>query len=468
MKIAYVLHAGDTNGGFPQHAETIILTFKELGHEVEFFLLKYQEKPSSSLRNKLEELNSTNGIYIKDKKEHQFDKGVGTGLWFEPETGWVTEGYSYKTLEQKKQFRDKMEDFDAVFWHTPFWFKQNATLKDTDWPIMLDAKNPVQIGMVHDANLRSNTAWLHFIEEKFDYILTVHPASYNSASVLRTPRVMIFNPQDLSEVNSNVSGFNDRGLFILQNWKASKRGVDFVRSVPYLENDYNIFVGGGGIEWRYLCATDKCKPQYFSSASIDPDRKDLWGNRAIDNARKYKGWKEVGWITENERDSLFKESKFFIDPAWYRVNKELGAHFSRTLVEAMKFGVVPIARGLGLSNSEEGKGDVFTSGENYINIPSTSTPEEFAAAIDRSDSMSEENYEKIVRNNYNLLEHFDRFHVVEEYIKLINHEPCGWYNKFETGEPTPKFLNKARKQWFGTGDSRTFSFPSTIVRKSLF
>jgi hypothetical protein len=221
MKIAYVLHSGDTNGGFPQHAEIVIKTFKEMGHIVDFYLLKYQEKPSNSVSAKLEELDRTNGIFIKDKKPQQFDKGVGTGLWFEPESGWVTEGYSYRTLNQKKQFRDKMEDYDAVFWHTPFWFKQKASLKDTDWPIMLDAKNPVQIGMVHDANLRSNTAWLHFIEEKFDYILTVHPASYNSASVLRTPRVMIFNPQDLSEVETSRSGFSNNGLFILQNWNAS-------------------------------------------------------------------------------------------------------------------------------------------------------------------------------------------------------------------------------------------------------
>jgi hypothetical protein len=460
-KIAYVVHAGDTNGGFPQHSEIIIKTLKELGNIVDFYYLQYRSSPSKRIEEKIEILNSTNGVGNKDGKTILFDKGEGTGLWFEPESGWVHNGFCYKEKEQKIQFRNKMEEYDGVFWHTPFWFKQNSTLKDTDWPIMLDAKNPVQVGMVHDANLRSNCAWIHFIEEKFDYILTVHPASYNSASVLRTPRVMIFNPQDLSMIDRNRSGydsFNDPTLFILQNWKSSKRGADFIRAIPYLNDSIKSYIGGGGIEWRYMNSEEKCKSIYYSSELSDPNRSDLWNKRIIDNAKTHPGFEYLGWITEKTRDEILSRTSFFIDPAWYKINYTLGAHFSRTLIEAMKFGVVPIARGLGLSNNDEGKGDVFNSGINYINVPSNSSPEEFANIIEDSLKMSENEYNKIVNNNYEILKNFDRFNVAKEYLKLLDGEPCGWYNKFEVGNPTYDFIQKANSQWYGTGDKRTFFF----------
>ena len=122
---------------------------------------------------------------------------------------------------------------------------------------------------------------------------------------------------------------------------------------------------------------------------------------------------------------------------------------------------VPITLYATINMTEDGDGDVFKAGINYINVPSTSTPEEFGTIVNRAfDNMSESEYNRIVQNNYDLMKHFDRFHVAEEYIKLIKGEPCGWYGKFETGTPTSKFIAKAKSQWYGTGDKRTFAFPA--------
>lgn len=467
MKIAVVVNRSDTFGGVLQHTESLIKGLKEIGHEVDFLYLSYK---NMRVDDKLEKLEKNNGWLEKEGYLIKYDKGEGTGLWYEPETGWVYKAYQYKTLESKKAFRDKLENYDAVIWESVYLFKRQCP-KDTDFPILFDAKNPVQIMFVHDANLRDNCAWIHFIEKKFDYVVAVHPASYNSCKELETPRVMIFNPQDMTGVDTTVSSYHNLkdnpSLFILQNWKRSKRGVDLIKSLPYIKSDIKVRFGGNGIEWRYLWAKDKTKPQHYCRQEDFPNKPELWGKPFRVLMKNFPGYEYIGWITQEQRDQILEKTAFFVDPAWYEVNALIGAHFSRTLVEAFKKGVVPIARGLGLSNNDEGKGDIFNAGINYLNIPSTASPREFGEAIDRFFEISEEEYNKIVQNNYALLPYFEEKNIAKEVEKLIKGQPCGWYKKFETGHPSAEFLAKARSQWYGTGDARTFCFKDP-KRRSLF
>lgn len=449
MKIAYINHKGDTVGGFPQHTELSIKGLKELGHEVEFIYLDYFDSFRTDIASKLE-----------DNCE-SISWGAGTGLPFHPEYGWVVEPTSYKGHENRCKIKSHLETFDAVFWHTPFWFKQKKTLKDTGWIEIMDLKNPIKIGMVHDANLRGNSAWQFFISKYFDKIINVHQASYNSSKVLPVERTLIFNPQDLSKVSYNKNNFKnikETGfLFSIQNWKPSKRVADLIRAIPYLDKSVKVNIAGGGIEKRYIFGSiEKMKSEYYSKAkdiNYAGSEKTI-GETALDSGNLFLN----GWLNEKNRDEMYSKTAFFIDTAWYKVNLEIGEHFSRVLIESMMNGIVPIARDLGLSNNYKGIGELFKSGENYIMIPHNATPEEFASIVNKSYKMSEKEYAKIVENNYKLLSLFDYKNIAKQYEMTIKGNPTGFYNKYEKGTPPIDFIKKAESQWFGSGEKRTFNF----------
>jgi glycosyltransferase involved in cell wall biosynthesis len=460
MKIAYVCHKGDTYGGFVSHTEHAIHGLKKRGHDVDFFFLSYSGPNEMFVRKKIDTLHKE-GVTIEGKHFRTLDRGIGTGLYNHIQLGWITPVTPYKTLQQKKILKEKLETYDVVIWHTPFWFKQKPVLCDTDWPMLLDLQNPVNVAFHHDANIRDNSAWMFFIDKYFDRLINVHQASYNSSSVFETPRTLIFNPQIINKVEKDFNGDKKVKFFSLQYWKGSKHVDDLIRAIPHLKEDILIRVAGNGLDYRYLKSIDKCPEDFIGSPKRDPDILESNIGRPIFNIALETGkLEDLNWVTEQERNSIFEDTDFFVDTAWYKVSTELGEHFSRTLVEAMIRGIVPIARNLGLSNNLEGNGEVFKAGENYIMIPYNATPKEFAEILDGASKISSEEYRKIQNNNFELLKHFDLDYVVEQYEKVFKGEPCGFYGKYETGgtEIPEKFLQKAEKQWFGTGDHRTFKF----------
>lgn len=468
-KIAYIMHRGEvsTYGGFPQHVEHSIYGLKKLGHDVDFFFLGNADKSNEQyVKSKLDKYHKGE-LSIEGQLIKELDKGIGTGAYFHVNFGWIYPITPIKTLKNKLDLKEKLETYDAVFWHTPFWFKQKSMQKDTDWPLLLDLKNPVNIGFHHDGNIRANSAWMHFIDKYFDRFITVHPASYNALKVFKTPRCMIFNPQILSNVDRNVTGWrhiegsNNLNLFSLQYWKGSKHVDDFVRAIPHIHENIdfcNFILAGKGLEYAYMNSEDKILDQYIGNVKNDPDIKECnVGEPIIKTARK-NGAITPLWLNSKERDEWFKKSFFFIDTAYYPVSKELGEHFSRTLIEAMMNGVVPIARNLALSNNDEGIGEIFKPNENYLMIPAGCTPKEFANKIIEYLTIDENLYNKIVQNNYELLDFFDIDFVCSQYVDVIRGEPTGWFDCYETGEPTDDFIKKAELQWYGDGEKRNFNF----------
>lgn len=468
-RIAYVMHRGEvsTYGGFPSHVEHSIYGLKKLGHEVDFYFIGNINKPNDKfIKNKIKTYEK-GGLMIEGQRA-SLDVGIGTGLYYHVNFGWLCPTTPIKNYEDKVKFRDKLETYDAVFWHTPFWFKQNSYQKDTDWVMLLDLKNPVNIGFHHDGNIRANSAWMIHIDKYFDRWITVHPASFNACSVFKTPRCLIFNPQILDNVDwdhTNSQNLDNPVFFSLQYWKASKHVDDLVRAIPHLymmRGNPTVVLGGRGMEYSYMNSEEKIKPNYISDRKFDPDLpEEFLGYPIIKLARSFggSGVIETQWMSSKERDEILKMSSFFVDTAYYSVSKALGEHFSRTLIEAMMAGVVPIARNLALSDNEEGIGDIFKPDENYLMIRHDATPKEFAVRMVESMGISREEYDRIVMNNYELLKHFDIDYVCGEYIKVIRGEDCGYYNGYSEGGGTPEgFLERADRQWYGDGTRRNFSF----------
>lgn len=470
LRIAYIMHRGEvsTYGGFPQHVEHSIYGLKQLGHDVDFYFLGNVDKSNDDYVAKKVEKYLQGELYIEGQHIPKLDLGIGTGSYFHVNFGWVHPVTPIKTLQNKIDFKNRLEEYDAVFWHTPFWFKQKSFQKDTDWPMLLDLKNPVNIAFHHDGNIRDNSAWMLHIDKYFDRIITVHPASYNACSIFSAPRCMIFNPQFVDH-DKNYSAYGNllRGgieFFSLQYWKGSKHVDDLIRAIPHF---FNIFgegvkfvIGGKGLEYAYMNSEEKIKDVYLCNKKNDPDLPDGFeGLPIIEVARQF-GLETPLWMNSEQRDEQFRKSLFFVDTAYYTISKELGSHFSRTLIEAMINGVVPIGRNLGLSNNLEGVGEIFKPGENYLMIPYDATPLEFAKKLIEFLCIDEQSYNKIVQNNYELLEHFDILNVCQQYVDVINGNPTGWYNCYEEGgvEIPKKIQEKADKQWFGDGEKRTFNF----------
>ena len=121
----------------------------------------------------------------------------------------------------------------------------------------------------------------------------------------------------------------------------------------------------------------------------------------------------VGTIPNSQVLEILKDRKLQIDPSWSKKYSEYGAHFNRTTVEAMMMGAVPVATDLGMKNSE-----IFYGGENFIEVPHTATPKEFASII--NDGMNNRyQWESIRANNISLLKMFEMKTVAQEYIDLI-------------------------------------------------
>ena len=110
---------------------------------------------------------------------------------------------------------------------------------------------------------------------------------------------------------------------------------------------------------------------------------------------------------------MLESVKLQIDPSWSKSYSGYGAHFNRTTVEAIISGAVPMATDLGMINSK-----YFKSGENYIEIPHTATPQEFAEIVDESLN-NFELWKTIRENNVPFIKMFDKTNVAQQYLDLI-------------------------------------------------
>ena len=96
-------------------------------------------------------------------------------------------------------------------------------------------------------------------------------------------------------------------------------------------------------------------------------------------------------------------------------------------------GAIPIARNLGISDNEDGIGLMYKPDENYIMVPYNATPKEFAQLVDHASNLSKNESSRILSNNYEVIKKFDRKKIAQYFIDLSNGEPCGLFNKIETG-----------------------------------
>ena len=398
MKFLMTLFQIQDYGGIINHAEYLTKGLKELGHEVDFRVLV----PKGAVSNKKSMRGSNEGF---TKLEG------GTGYLFHQARGWRDViKIPYVSKQARQQFKEDCSKYDAVLWHIPVptLNKDNADI--TAWLDLYDhgSKN---IAIIHDGNLPKLYPHLISVSKYFHAAVCVHESAYNSAKYLNIPRKLILNP---FKIHGDFGlDFDKRsGALAIQIFKAWKRVDTLVRAVPFIQEP--VVVGGAGIEYRYMTSKDKCKPKYF----------DAQGNRiwevALSNGMSYHG------VVPNEEVlRLLGETKLQIDPSFSKKYSGYGAHFNRTTVEAMIKGAVPMATDLGMKDSQ-----IFKSGQNYIEIPHTATPEEFGDIVNEGLS-NKQQWETIRHNNLGLLNKFDMRNVAQEYADIVT-QPTHFLEK---GEP---------------------------------
>lgn len=411
MKILTVVHDFNNFGGIISHAEQLIAGFKDLGHETDFVYLR----------------TTKSGGVIAGGIDEGYDLGVGTGRPVHQGKGWRGEYLSIINDGDIQKFIDKANEFDIVVWQSIFGFKCQETENKTSWLRMITDITPKQIVIVHDGNLRKNYPWIHHFKDKITALACVHPSAFKQAAVMEIPRALIVNPQHI-QMKASPKKFSERKdtVFSLQTFKRWKRVDDLVAAVPYIKSE--VIIAGDGIERAYMASKDKCKPEYFCTLDRDPNAKeDLIGKRIWENAEN-NGMKYIGFVSEQKRDEILGDVKFLLDPSW---SKTYGEHFNRVIVDAMKQGVVPIARNLGVSDNEEGNG-FFKPNVNYLMIPWNATPKEFGDLVNKWTNMSEKDYNAIVQNNNKILKVFDRKRIAQEYVDLATGKLSTTVGKYET------------------------------------
>ena len=388
MKFLMTLFQIQDYGGIINHAEYLTKGLKELGHEVDFRVLV----PKGAVSNKKSMRGSNEGF---TKLEG------GTGYLFHQARGWRdVPKVPYVSKQARQQFKEDCSKYDAVLWHIPVptLNKDNANI--TAWLDLYDhgSKN---IAIIHDGNLPKLYPHLISVSKHFHAAVCVHESAYNSAEYLDIPRKLILNP---FKIHGNYGlEFDQRdGFMAVQIFKAWKRVDTLIRAIPHVKPYTDMFVGGAGIEYRYMTSKEKCKPQYFDS----------YGNRIWESALKH-GMNYLGVLENKTVLEMLQKVKLQIDPSFSKKYSGYGAHFNRTTVEAMIKGAVPMATDLGMKDSQ-----IFKSGQNYIEIPHTATPEEFGGII--NDSLKNQTqWESIRHNNLALLNRFDMRNVAQEYVDLV-------------------------------------------------
>lgn len=443
MKIMMVMHTFNNFGGIINHCEHLMAGLKELGHDVNFAYLKGTK--------------TVRPVEISKELKDGWEIGVGSGYPVHQGDGWIAPYYSYKVKESIDKFVDDANKHDIVIWQSIFGFKNKDTEKYKDWLPMIENVKAKQIVIIHDANLKKLYPWISLFEKHFAGLACVHPAAYESADFMSTPRALILNPQDIAGVppTPQFAGRENKILSI-QTFKRWKRVDDLIRAVPYMKN-VKTLVGGYGIEAAYMMSKDKCKEEYFATTQYDPDvTSDREGKRIWENAENSGNFEYLGFISGAKRDEILKTSKFLVDPSW---SNTFGEHFNRVVVDSMRIGTVPIAVNFGVSNNEEGNGVVLKAGVNYCMLKKSYTPKQYGEAIAEYCDMPESEYMRIVQNNYELIQQFDRKHIAQHYLDLADQKPTGYLTELLTKSNfDPNLAKNARNMFddhFETNESQS-------------
>ena len=435
----------DNLGGIVSNLENQLWGLKELGHEVDFYLLSWQDKFVKPKYTDKELVATFDGWYKGCLYAAHQMKG-----WNFP----LERKIPYKGANNLRKAKKILSKYDFIIWQIPVPTRQKGNRGNQDWMELYRA-NDTNVIYSHDAHLINNYPYIYEIKDCITGIASTNVASYYGNKIGGVQKALIFSSHNLSKMKQRFD-YDKRknGWLSLQTFKGWKHVEDLIRAIPYMDQmEKNL--AGGGREQAYMTSRDKCKPEYFCSRKYDPDlpkkiekkKIRIW-DRALKNGMKWHNW-----ITPEQRDAFLLQTKCLIDPSWNLDFAKKGDHFNRVFTDACIMGSIPIGRNYGISMNEEGQGLIFQAGYNYIMIRHDATPTEFAEIVNEAQNLDRVAWRKMVRRNYKLAKQFDRKHCAQQFVNLAMGKKAGFFNDRKVLETTdPKIIQgsaKMMRDFFG-------------------
>jgi glycosyltransferase involved in cell wall biosynthesis len=384
-------------GGIVNHVEYLAKGFRELGHQVEFSILRDSGIPL--YRKKLSE---TKGCYPSY-----------TGGQCHTTNGWYgVDVRGYGSPGGMRGWQDFANRFDLVIHEIP------APKPDAEgkWQGIYDIA-PTQVIAAHDCHFREFYPHLALVANRIKAITCTQHAGYVALEWCPIPRAFIGAPHELLDWNSIPPwGQRERVAVSAHVWKAWKQMHKVVECAPMLRESA-IVLGGDGIEGRYMRSKDKVKPKYAG----------LW-DKYLASGNTYRGM-----MTHAELYSQYQASRVMVDMSFNRKFASMGNHFNRSAIESYNNGVLPICT---RENMHEHSPQVslFEDGKTHIPVDADIEPSRLAEVIDWAANLPEsQTLHMIERGRKILSDHFDYRVSCREYLKLAKGEPAGIYPKLETG-----------------------------------
>lgn len=450
MKIRFCTFAIAKYGGIVGHIEAKWKALQEMGHDVDVIILDYTKNISNiQYENKIKKLESGEFQDALDLKSQNggYKKSPITNLWTNPYYGFLLEPNKNRLAALNRSSLDRwhelVDDCDIIFWS--FIPTKTSEAKGFNWwHEYFDLPKSVnQVLSIHDGYYDLRNSWTNLLADKISFMECVHLTSYNACEVFDIPRTLNFDSRFIDTKLKKVLKYKKKvDFFAAHIFKSMKRMEDLVASVPYLD-DCKLIVAGSGIELYYMMTDDvtKQKPNYTVSLKKDPDCKTKHiGMSLWKRAEKY-GMDFAGLISNEEVQLTLQQSRFAIDPSYCtHYAKYVNTHLNGFIIEAMINGSYPILRNY---RKDEVENDYIFKSINAIFIPYDTTPKEFAKYLNKALKMPKEEYERGIRENFEMAKSLLNPLLNMEYIvKLITNNKV---NSLEIGKSTEKINADARK-----------------------
>lgn len=410
MKILVTLFEIQDYGGIAQSHELMVKGLMEIGHEVDFVILRGNDQDS----------------YVRKATGPKGSYPSVMGGEVNTLSGWYGQRVmSFGTMKRIREWWRYAEEFDLIIHQIPVPKPDRLG----HWAKIYVVDVP-QIAWVHDANFRDLYPHLVLVADKLAGVTASNQAGYESLSWLPVPRAFMGVPHELLPWKGMLKwGSRRRQIVCAHVWKAWKRMDIAVRAIPRLPKGL-IIMGGDGIEGRYMRSKDKCKPRY----------KGIW-KKALRAGMDYRGL-----MTHNEIFDLYRTSRFMLDLSYSKRFAKLGSHFNRSLLEAYNCGLVPICTDINMMDNFSAQETLWVPGKTHVSVPFDGTLEEVVDILERTAFMKEDDANKIVAAGRKILKkYFDYINFAEDLVELACGNPAGVYPKLEVGAPPDGFYSTAKK-----------------------
>lgn len=395
MKILVALHQVMDLGGIINHTEQLIGGLKELGHEVHLKEIIWAGASHD---------NRKSGDWKMGPSGIPHDQGKGWNFKAKDRLHYRGEGHAVGAVQI-------LSRYDMIIWTVPVPGRGQGNMSNCHWPMLYDLpKHIKQIAFIHDGNAARNYPYLMHIEHHLSGIACVHPCALNSSSFLKTPRAMIFNPQEkpVREValwNEKRPGFVNMQTF--KAWKHAHELIEAIAYMPQIQANELREIAGRGIEYQYMTSEDKCKPQYFHADGLESFAGEKFWDTALRN-----GMTHHDYWTSDEVEHYLTLARILVDPSWSNRYSVDGGHFNRVMVEGMIHGAVTIGREKGVGR------EVFRAGEHYVAIPEDADAQQYADIVLEVGNMPSQQANHYREASLEVLPYFERKFVAQQVIDL--------------------------------------------------